>query len=412
MIYAYLCSSAEAREALIKIEFWSFSLYINHREDRVWYRTMNAGKFPSASDAKKNVGGCYYVVRRILQELEYNSSLATGLQEVSRKRKPKEVVISVKPSLDVLIPSSDSRLEADSFDTLSVTKPEEESGLLTMDVDTSSSQMESDSTIFYDVKRNRVFVDKEVDKGKSLFEAEEFSSNDAIADESILNLQTEESSSLNIESAERSQSLISVESDKSKDGGTQSHRLMDECEDSLHSDLESSVTKLKEMASEDFLKYDELNPDDKKHKSKIIEAEEFSSNDAIADESILNLQTEESSSINIESEERSRSLISVESDKSKDGGTQSHRPMDECEDSLHSDLESSVTKLKEMASENFLKYDDLNHDDKKHKSKILEIHEWESHKVPASTAEPENKSSMWQNLKSFANGIIGMWRRS
>lgn len=36
----------------------------------------------------------------------------------------------------------------------------------------------------------------------------------------------------------------------------------------------------------------------------------------------------------------------------------------------------------------------------------------ESHRVPASAAEPESKSSMWQNLKSFANVIVGMWRGS
>lgn len=275
------------------------------------YRTMNAGKFPTASDAKKNVGGCYYVVRRILQELEYTSSLTIGLQEVSRARKPEEVINSVKPSLDVQIPGIDSRLETDSFDTPSAAKLDKESELLTMDVDTSSSQTELDSTFFYDVKRNKVFVDKEVDKEKSLSEAEEFSSNYAIVDESILNLQTEESSSLNVESEEGSQSLISVESDKSKDSGTQSHHLMDECEGSLHRDLESPETNLKEMASEDFMKHDELNLDDKKHKSR-----------------------------------------------------------------------------------------------------ILEIQEWESHKVPASAAEPKSKSSMWQNLKSFANGILGMWRRS
>ncbi|XP_075480458.1 uncharacterized protein LOC142521133 [Primulina tabacum] len=274
------------------------------------YRTMNAGKFPTATNAKKNVGGGYYVVRRILQELEYTSSLTIGLQEVSRARKPEEVINSVKPSLDVLIPGSDSRLEADSFDTPSTAKLDKESELLTMDVDMSGSQTESNSTIFYDVNRNRVFVDKEVDKEKLLSEAEEFSSNYATVDESVLNLPPEDSS-LNVESEEGSQSLISVESDKTKDSGTQSHHLMDECEGSLHRDLESTETNLKEMAPEDFLKYDELNPDDKKQKSR-----------------------------------------------------------------------------------------------------ILEIQEWESHKVPAPAAEPESNSSLWQNLKSFANGILGMWRRS
>ncbi|XVF12172.1 hypothetical protein REPUB_Repub08aG0091400 [Reevesia pubescens] len=42
------------------------------------YRSMNAGKFPSASTAQKEVGGSYYVVRKILQELEYKSKLCAS----------------------------------------------------------------------------------------------------------------------------------------------------------------------------------------------------------------------------------------------------------------------------------------------------------------------------------------------
>lgn len=37
---------------------------------------MNAGKFPTASDARKEVGGSYYTIRQILQELEYNSKMS------------------------------------------------------------------------------------------------------------------------------------------------------------------------------------------------------------------------------------------------------------------------------------------------------------------------------------------------
>ncbi|GAB2292627.1 hypothetical protein Dimus_026864 [Dionaea muscipula] len=37
------------------------------------YRASNAGKFPTASNAQKEVGGAYYTIRRIMQELVYNS---------------------------------------------------------------------------------------------------------------------------------------------------------------------------------------------------------------------------------------------------------------------------------------------------------------------------------------------------
>ncbi|XP_021292208.1 uncharacterized protein LOC110422567 [Herrania umbratica] len=42
------------------------------------YRSVNAGKFPSASAAQKEVGGSYYVVRKVLQELEYNSKVCSS----------------------------------------------------------------------------------------------------------------------------------------------------------------------------------------------------------------------------------------------------------------------------------------------------------------------------------------------
>lgn len=40
------------------------------------YRTMNAGKFPTASSARKEVGGSYYCIRKFLQEMEYKSKFS------------------------------------------------------------------------------------------------------------------------------------------------------------------------------------------------------------------------------------------------------------------------------------------------------------------------------------------------
>ncbi|KAI4365784.1 hypothetical protein MLD38_021742 [Melastoma candidum] len=52
--------SKEERHALVES-------YVNE------YRKRNNGKFPSAKDAMKHAGGGYYVVRKIVQELEYAS---------------------------------------------------------------------------------------------------------------------------------------------------------------------------------------------------------------------------------------------------------------------------------------------------------------------------------------------------
>ncbi|XP_057514216.1 uncharacterized protein LOC130795984 isoform X1 [Actinidia eriantha] len=41
------------------------------------YRAMNAGKFPTISHARNQVGGSHYVIREILQELEYKSEITS-----------------------------------------------------------------------------------------------------------------------------------------------------------------------------------------------------------------------------------------------------------------------------------------------------------------------------------------------
>lgn len=57
------------------------------------HRSGNSGKFPTASYIKKEVGGSYYFVRKILQEVEYKSKLSssnTGNESSNKKDLPKE----------------------------------------------------------------------------------------------------------------------------------------------------------------------------------------------------------------------------------------------------------------------------------------------------------------------------------
>ncbi|KAK8615453.1 hypothetical protein V6N13_017041 [Hibiscus sabdariffa] len=42
------------------------------------YRSMNAGKFPTITEARKEVGGSFYVVRKVLQELEYKPNVCSS----------------------------------------------------------------------------------------------------------------------------------------------------------------------------------------------------------------------------------------------------------------------------------------------------------------------------------------------
>ncbi|XP_047319041.1 uncharacterized protein LOC124922348 [Impatiens glandulifera] len=57
------------------------------------YRSMNGGKFPSVSAAKLEVGGSYYVVRQLLQEIEY------GYKTSSSDMKNEKLVEQKKPSI-------------------------------------------------------------------------------------------------------------------------------------------------------------------------------------------------------------------------------------------------------------------------------------------------------------------------
>ncbi|KAL0392055.1 UNVERIFIED_CONTAM: hypothetical protein Sradi_2428300 [Sesamum radiatum] len=205
------------------------------------YREMNAGKFPTASDAVKDVGGSYYVVRQILQELQYNSKVSPA--------------------------------------------------------DTKGASLE------------KSFVSKDETSTKSV----EVSQTRGLGEVSpILKMATAKSSSKILKSKKRPQSSISVEE-----------------------------------------------------------------------------------SINDEAQ-----LSSASADRSK---------IDEPKSSQHPDPEHTK---QEIIHEDKLKYDGLRTKGEPQESTESEISRRELHKVPTDDAEPQSKTSVWQNLKSFANGIFSIWKRS
>ncbi|KAI3735804.1 hypothetical protein L6452_15319 [Arctium lappa] len=61
------------------------------------YRAMNMGKFPPPTSAQKEVGGSYYLIKKMLQEMEYNfkiSSLEKGIVKENKKQTKGEDTIS------------------------------------------------------------------------------------------------------------------------------------------------------------------------------------------------------------------------------------------------------------------------------------------------------------------------------
>ncbi|PKA64141.1 hypothetical protein AXF42_Ash005153 [Apostasia shenzhenica] len=63
------------------------------------YRASNAGKFPSVSCAQKQVGGSYYIIREIVQELEYNHKRAPLETEKEFKLGREEIIKCKKSTL-------------------------------------------------------------------------------------------------------------------------------------------------------------------------------------------------------------------------------------------------------------------------------------------------------------------------
>ncbi|GJW69937.1 hypothetical protein Tco_0126854 [Tanacetum coccineum] len=56
------------------------------------YRAMNQGKFPTPSSAKKEVGGSYYFVKKVLQEMEYNIKVSSVEKESVEENKSKTIM--------------------------------------------------------------------------------------------------------------------------------------------------------------------------------------------------------------------------------------------------------------------------------------------------------------------------------
>ncbi|MED6133258.1 hypothetical protein PIB30_026846 [Stylosanthes scabra] len=64
------------------------------------YRTMNAGKFPGIKDVQRQVGGCYYVVREIVLELEYKSRTNSSKEMDENPSEQEQITVAAKVSSD------------------------------------------------------------------------------------------------------------------------------------------------------------------------------------------------------------------------------------------------------------------------------------------------------------------------
>ncbi|KAL9143769.1 hypothetical protein ABFS82_14G255500 [Erythranthe guttata] len=101
-------------------------------------------------------------------------------------------------------------------------------------------------------------------------------------------------------------------------------------------------------------------------------------------------------------------IFSAVSAKSEDVGPESHHSVDEPESCPTLDPQNNIRK--ETIHEDKVKFDGLQ--PKFEPQESVEVSGRELDEVPTKELEPQKKSSVWKNLKSFANEILDIWRRS
>lgn len=82
------------------------------------YRAMNSGKFPTPTSAKKEVGGGYYFVKKVLQEIEYNFKLSSMDKEAPVKETKKQPKGEDTVSMEIAVKSSTSQQVSNSQITM------------------------------------------------------------------------------------------------------------------------------------------------------------------------------------------------------------------------------------------------------------------------------------------------------
>ncbi|XP_051149780.1 uncharacterized protein LOC127264342 [Andrographis paniculata] len=126
---------------------------------------------------------------------------------------------------------------------------------------------------------------------------------------------------------------------------------------------------------------------------------------------ILKVDMKDDISKSVKSKDKLQSPISDQSEIAKHDGPQFQCLVNESKSSLQSDPGNSSEY--KTVHEDKVNLDGLQPTAELKQSTESDVSWSESRKVPSTkAAEPPKKSSVWHNLRSFANGILGIWKRS
>ncbi|XP_058779355.1 uncharacterized protein LOC131653279 [Vicia villosa] len=374
------------------------------------YRSENAGKLPAIKRTQKEVGGSYYVIREIIQELKYKSEMKP-LNNIDE--------ISVAKLFD------ESKLKtAESVDVSSVKIKKVKDGPIQDDFQSELLDGKKNVNLSCELLEEKEGPQTSSWKGR-LSEAEVISTPDdhcTTSDSNILekhfkdfsspqlanDVKTEEAVSSFSDSVALESQLIQLEAEHfSRDHGSEfvdmeNHKKIEEQSIKKASYDRREQPALEDMSGEAF------------HSSPQV------SNDVKSDEAVSSCPSDydapERHQLKKEIEQASAPIIAQ-------SGSSSSK--DQIHDSKFVDIKNHQTNeiksLEKAGLERKVQdgaQDNPGRGSAKHKKEqsqeSLELDESKidsSNKRERSVAVASNKSNLWGNLKSFADGILNIWRK-
>ncbi|PQQ05600.1 uncharacterized protein Pyn_11985 [Prunus yedoensis var. nudiflora] len=359
------------------------------------YRAMNAGAFPTASCAKKELGGSYYVVKSMLQELQYKAKMSPWSPVTFDM--PKQEVREIE-SLALVEENSNSQVSAhastqtDSEATCDADLPGQEDvgeiESLTQGEENSISEVSADSGVQNDSEET---YDTDLPGQEEVGEIESLT---GVEDNSTYGVSADASGS-HLEANEEAQASSSVEilSEEVTTRGSDSDLVL----------TRSNLLKVDSVESS-YKDLDELGNGKEEAKQNL--------SDSISKECQLSEERFEVVSHRFGKSENSE-RVEAEADKQDFVAKEQDLPLGEANRASPPSFgDTQDMKKHEHALEDLPDYDDS----KCKREKYEEIPQPD--KLPkdlpgrqAEDAEPSSKSTLWGNMKSFATGIISIFRK-
>ncbi|CAI8593435.1 unnamed protein product [Vicia faba] len=352
------------------------------------YRSENAGKLPAIKHTQKEVGGSYYVIREIILELEYKSKMkpVNNIDEISVAKLFDESKLKTAESVDVssgkIKKVKDGPIQDDfQSELLDGKKNEEKEGPQTSSWKERLSEAEVISTP----------DDRCTTSDSNILEKhfKDFSSPQLPND-----VKTEEAVSSFSDSVAPESQLIQLEAEHFSRGhgsefvGMENHKKIEE-----QSIKKASYDRREQPALEDM-------HGEASHSSPQV------SNDVRSDEAVSSCPSDNVAPARHQPKEEIEQVSAPIIEKS---GSSSNK------DQIHD------SKLEKAGHERKVQdgaQDKSGRDSPKHKKELsqgsLELDDSKidsSNKRESSGAVASNKFSLWGNLKSFADGILNIWRK-